>query len=553
MLRLDRIVLYKIVLFFVETLFVTLFLSDFVDGTWSFHFWNTAVACGLVYLISRNKKFHPKFNVITFLVIWFLSVSRQALIWGVKTFPLDDPQLVILTLQMPLDGFTFVFIKSFFLKVVLSSLLTSFFISILIETWVESLVKRKSFIASAFVFVAVVNVLAIYDSIPVCMYKYYLLDEKLILEESNFFRTNYVNVDTVKIQGNEEKTKNLILIIMESIENSFVDSASGGNQSINLMPELLPADSNEIHFSKNQFIGGGFNTEGASITISATVAKTTGVPLLLQRNYSDTLLEKVSSIYDILKINDYYNVFIQGTDANFSGTKNYVLAHGMNTLYDMHSLKKMQDIDNKYRNFRTFEAGTTDRTILDISKHILDTLSKKKHFSLTIATIETHFPYGFYNKNCEDKPKDMSEKASLEATIRCASKDVRSFINWVKSQPFYPNVEIVIVGDHLFMGDYLVEKDMNKRKWYDLFINPAVMPQNIEREFSSVDIAPTILESLGFYIDNHKMGFGASLFSDEKTLVEKIGINALNREFVKMKKSIEYNEISYPANKSRSN
>lgn len=400
----------------------------------------------------------------------------------------------------------------------------------------------------AFLFFATSNILAVYDNVPVSMYKIYWSDDNLILEESSFFQKNYTSIDTVSIQKKTSGTKNLILIIMESIENSFVDSASGGHQSVNLMPELLPIDSNEFHFTDSELIGGGLSTEGTDCTISATIAKTTGVPVLLMRNYSDTLMEKVSSIYDILQKNGYHNIFIQGTDANFSGTKNYALAHGINTLYDMHSLEKMQDIDNKYRNFRKFEAGITDRTVLEISKHILDTLSRKTNFSLTIATIETHSPYGFYNKNCEDKPQDFSEQASLEATIRCASKDTRNFINWVKEQPFYLNTEVVIVGDHLFAGKYLVDQNKQKRRWHDLFVGPESVPEKTKRAFTSVDMAPTILESLGFIIKTHKMGFGVSLFSHESTLVEKIGIDSLNKEFFNLTRSIEYNKFSYPVN-----
>lgn len=338
---------------------------------------------------------------------------------------------------------------------------------------------------------------------------------------------------------------------MESMENSFTDTALGGKQLVNLIPELMPSDSNEYHFSHNGLISGGHDSQGTDVTISATIAKTTGCPLLLQMNYGDTLLEKVSSYFDILQKFKYSNIFIQGTDANFSGTKKYLLSHGINTLYDIHSLKKSQDIDNKYRNFRSFEAGITDKTILDISKHILDTLSQKEHFSLTIATIETHYPYGFYNKKCEDKPKDFTEEASLIATIQCASKSVRSFITWVKKQPFYPNTEIIILGDHLFGGNYLVDKNVKERRWYNLFINPVKIPANLKKEFTSVDIAPTILESLGFTIENHKMGFGVSLFSNESTLVEKIGIDSLNNKFSAMRNSLEYNWLSAPAIKNK--
>jgi len=545
MFRSKQNILHSGLLTLVGAFPIALFLSDFVEGSWSLHCWNAVIAAGIIFLIVRKKTFQIKFNIKTFVIIWLLSIFHQTVIWGIKTFPLDDPQLIILTLQLPLDGFTFIFIKSYVLKVLLSCLITSFFISLLIEAPIEKYHKKKFLFTSTLIIFTIFNALAIYDSIPFSMYKVYLSNDNFILEESVFFKKNYISNDTISIQNNKS-TKNLILIIMESIENSFVDSSLGGNQQTNLIPELLPVDSNEYHFSHNEHIGGGYNTIGTQLTISATVAKTTGIPVLVEHNFIDTLLEKVPSIYDFLHDFGYYNVFIQGTDANFSGTKKFVLSHGIHTLYDMHSLKKQQDIDEKYRNFRSFEAGITDRTILDISKKILDSLSQKKHFSLTIATIETHFPYGFYNKACEDKPRDFSEQASLEATIRCASKDTRDFVNWVKQQPFYPNTEVIIVGDHLFMGDYLVDKNGKSRRWYDLFIAPAVKPSNTNREFTSFDMAPTIMESLGFSINNHKMGFGVSLFSNESTLVEKIGIDSLNRGLTNMKNSIEYNHISSP-------
>lgn len=540
--------LYKCSLALGEILSIALFLSDFIDGSWTLYYWNIAIATGFFFLIAKKTNFQTKFNIKTFLIIWFLSIFHQSVIWGIKTFPLDDPQLVILTLQMPLDGFSLIFVESFILKVLLPNLLTSFFITLFIEQCLESTKTRKIILSAAATLLVTITILTVYITIPINQYKMLLSEDNLILQESKFFQENYICIDTVIIQKETDKTKNLVLIIMESIENSFVDSASGGNQSINLMPELLPKDSNEYHFSDVGPIGGGFHTEGATSTIAATIAKTTGIPILHQRNYSDTLLEKISSIYDILQKHEYYNVFIQGTDANFSGTKKYMLSHGINILYDMHSLKTQQDIDNQYRHFRQFEAGITDKTILNISKHILDTLSQKQHFSLTIATIETHFPYGFYNNLCEDKPRDHSEQASLEATIRCASKDVRNFINWIKQQPFYPNTEIVIVGDHLFMGVHLVSRNLKNRRWYDLFIEPANKPSNSKRKFTSFDIAPSILESLGFTIKNHKMGFGVSIFSEESTLVEKMGIDSLNTELKNMRKSIEYNEIMLPAN-----
>ena len=51
---------------------------------------------------------------------------------------------------------------------------------------------------------------------------------------------------------------------------------------------------------------------------------------------------------------------------------------------------------------------------------------------------------------------------------------------------------------------------------------------------------PTILSSMGFTIEGNKLGFGADLFSEEKTLVEKIGLDPLNKEIGKISSHLVY-------------
>lgn len=78
------------------------------------------------------------------------------------------------------------------------------------------------------------------------------------------------------------------------------------------------------------------------------------------------------------------------------------------------------------------------------------------------------------------------------------------------------------------MGTRLV-KDFPNRKWIDIFINSSKKPTLEEnRAFSDIDMFPTILSSMNFDIEGDKLGFGTDLFSDQKTLVESIGINDLN-------------------------
>lgn len=53
------------------------------------------------------------------------------------------------------------------------------------------------------------------------------------------------------------------------------------------------------------------------------------------------------------------------------------------------------------------------------------------------------------------------------------------------------------------------------------------------RKFAPFDMAPTILESIGAKLEGSRFGLGTSLFSKEKTLIEKYGTNHINNEFKK--------------------
>ena len=383
----------------------------------------------------------------------------------------------------------------------------------------------------------------VFLSIPSSDYLELLLDDGE-LERSEFYRENYTLLDTVNV-AKSSSSKNLIFIVMESMETSFINSEKYGD----LIKELEEVHDNEFNFSDSETFGGGADIYGSENTISAIISKTTGTPQLFRRTTKKTILNRVQSIWDVLGSNGYYNVFIQGTDGDFEDKRAYLVSHGINVLYDMDALKSYWDLDEKYNHLETdqgvlFGAALTDKKILDLSKNILDTLSQRPNFSLTILTMETHFPHGFYNEACADKPVNESEDAILAATIKCASKDVRNFIEWVKKQDFYDNTEIVVVGDHLFAGKYLVSKEDSSRRWINLFVNSEKIPTNKKRQFTSFDIAPTLLESMGFEINNHRMGFGASLFSNHQTLLEKYGFEKLQKGMREVGKSIEYDVLN---------
>ena len=60
------------------------------------------------------------------------------------------------------------------------------------------------------------------------------------------------------------------------------------------------------------------------------------------------------------------------------------------------------------------------------------------------------------------------------------------------------------------------------------------------RKFSTMDMFPTILDSIGIKIEGNRLGLGTNLFSEEKTLAELYGYDYLFQEL--KKKSNFYNK-----------
>lgn len=516
----------------IASLALSFLISYCADTSYSFSFVYFVLAICCAFLLKKANGMVPYWKAVLWGMLFFL--LRAPIVWALNVFPLDDYRLVILTLQMPLNGFVLPFVWDFFCNVFLIGLLLSFLAIPIFKACVSKFSKKGTIFL--FFVISLWNLFSLYEKLPVQEYWDFIINgaPDLVLHESDFWKKNFVDADSVKIKA--PLKKNLILIIMESMENWSND----------LTPEIEQMAAKNISFYSIDSFGGGVDIAGSKNTYCSTVAKTTGLPLLRKNRRLGPDLIRSKSIYDILHRFEYKNVFIQGTDANFAGTKDFTLSHGIDNLYDMNNLKDKWDMDSFFRNFRSFSAGITDQRLYDISKEILDTLSKSL-FSLTITTIETHYPYGFYDKNCLEKPESSSEESKFKATLQCASREVYEFVEWIKKQSFFENTQIVIVGDHLFMGHFF-EKNRDRR-WVDIFINSAVHPKTLNRQFTSIDIAPTILEGMGFQIEGRKMGLGTSLFSDSLTLLEKIGWTRLNSEIMDLSSSIEYNQLHWDKNK----
>lgn len=357
--------------------------------------------------------------------------------------------------------------------------------------------------------------------------------------ESDFIIENYKNPDEVKITFPQKK-RNLIYIMLESMECTYSDTDAGGNITDNFIPELKQLAEENVNFSNTENVGGALSYSGTTWTSAAIVAQTSGMLIkvpIASETYGgqNSFMPGVTTLAEILKKEGYQQTLLVGSDADFGGRKTYFSEHGDVNIVDINSLKEEGRLPKDYRQWWGFE----DDKLFYFAQEEIEKLYKSgKPFNFTMLTADTHFPDGYKCKDCNDKWDNQYANV-----LSCSSKRVFDFIEWVKEQPFYENTTIVICGDHLTMDPEFL-KDINKnytRTVYNCFLNSAATPVNEKKRlFGTFDLFPTTIASLGAVIEGEKLGLGTNLFSNAPTLTEEYGYEILDSEL--QKKSQFYNE-----------
>lgn len=375
------------------------------------------------------------------------------------------------------------------------------------------------------------------------------------IERSNLIENEYVSPENVEITFPAQK-RNLIWIYMESAESSSQDKANGGVFDVNFTPELTRIAKDNVSFSQSDLIEGAAIAPATGWTMAGLVAETAGLPLKLFARGAINSMGEYSffmpgaiSLGEILEAQGYHNYFMAGSDFVFGGRMSYFTRHGNYEIFDYYSAIEEGKIPADYYVWWGFE----DAKLYSYAKEkLLKLASEEVPFNFSLLTVDTHHQDGYLCEICPDIYED--QYANVWA---CASSQIDAFVKWIQQQDFYENTTIVISGDHCsmdtdFYGDltYDTYTSATTRKVYNAIINPAVSPvQEKNRKFTTMDLFPTALASMGVTIDGNRLGLGTNLFSEEQTLSEKYGYETLFKEL--NKKSTFYDKnILYPSRES---
>ena len=450
--------------------------------------------------------------------------------WFVTVYGRIGFDSILFTLQSSLDGVQSDLVRSFLLRAALPcAVCTALSCAILLLLRQLPLRGLVSILGAVIVALGLCGYAAV--DVELTDYVWALINRSQLYEEE------YADPDSVRITFPEEK-RNLVYIMLESMETTYLPQDLGGGSHANLIPELYDLALANTNFSHNNGVGGFHATNGASWTIGSIVAQTAGIPLKTPEGIDDwqngygkdgVFLPGVTSITGILDDAGYHTTFLCGSDANFGGRNTYYRTHGMDRICDVYTARKDGIIPGDY--FVWW--GMEDLYLFEYARQELMSYAESAEpFALTMLTVDTHHIGGYQCAYCTDEYAE-----TYEQSISCSSRQVLEFVEWMRNQPWWENTTVIITGDHLSMDNGYFQRNVDadyQRMVYNCILNAPVTTENTKnRTYCAVDLFPTTLAALGCTIEGNRLGLGTNLFSDTPTLAEEWGFERFNSELGK--------------------
>lgn len=451
-----------------------------------------------VFLVNKNSKYF--IFLFSFLVLAILWITGFYFVSDMLTGNGID-ESILYHLHMGLEGAGFVEFKNiiFFSSIYLFA---TFFFTLFIYKFPNYVKYKKISLIS------IIVILYSYSINPGVKDLYSLLTStKISASEAYRYPSHYIS--EIDIDFHDIK-KNIVFIYLESLESTYLDST--------LFPDLLPNISN---LKKS---GLSFNNIdqlwGTSWTMGGMVASQCGIPLVTpshgnSMSGTDVFLPNVLCLGDILKNNNYNLLYLGGANLKFAGKEKFLKSHGFNKIFGLEELSHYLDNENYISSW-----GIFDDTLFSLATKKFDYLSNlKKPFGLFMLTLDTHHPSGHISMTCSDYIYKHNESNQILNAVHCADKLVYNFVKYIKNSDIYNDTIIILLSDHLAMRNTAWDQlKSGNRKNLFIIIGKDIKPKIVDKPGSLFDVTPTVLKTMGTYIDG--LGFGRNLLSETPTFVQ---------------------------------
>ncbi len=298
-----------------------------------------------------------------------------------------------------------------------------------------------------------------------------------------------------KTHFKQEKPKNLVIFLQESVGAQFVE-AVGGEKGIT--PEFNRLAKEGLLFT-DLYSNGTRSIRG----IAGIVAGNFAVPGkgVLKRSKSQSDWFTIARLFKPL---GYETSFIYGGESRFDNMKGWFLGNGFDKVIDQ---EKMEDP------CYVGTWGVCDDEVVTYADNEFTAMYKaNKPFMSVVFSTSNHSPFDFP----EDKIDlvEGEEKKSVKNAIKYADYSVGQMIKKAKENGYYENTVFLIVADHnvRVYGDDIVPVNMFHIP--GLILGGGIKAQVYDKTSTQPDIIATALDLVG--ADFTYPILGHSIFSEKK-------------------------------------
>ena len=314
-----------------------------------------------------------------------------------------------------------------------------------------------------------------------------------------------------------QKNKNLILLYVESLENTFSNDKIFDRNLNQPLEEKL----GKSLFSIKQAPGTGWTTAGM-------VSSQCGMPIASFMGNSlgrrdAPVFSNLTCISDILADYGYQQTFFVGPDLKFSGMDKFYLEHGFQEAYGKDELFKKLD----KQEFGTgWGGGPNDDIVLDAALEKIKINQKdQRNFNVTIITTDNHAPDGILSPRCKTENLDTK----LAEVVLCTNRAIKTFIERLEEINVFENTVLVVMGDHKFMGDLgTSERDI----YFNYYGANTKQLEATIFELTHFDVFPTLLRLI-LNIEVDQAHLGHSIFSKNLSGYKELREYIFGNEFLK--------------------
>lgn len=328
----------------------------------------------------------------------------------------------------------------------------------------------------------------LYSSIK---YLYYCTLDKEVIEKKLKVSNN--NIGTTCVPANPQ---NIVIIYCESFEDTIMEC-----DNYTLMKEI-----NDLYKREKLYRYTNYKMlPGSDATINAIFSTQTSLPLLIRGRCGKArdllnVAKSKNSVAKFLSSIGYNNVFVSASRLDFFGADAIITDLGYNIV----------QAENMLGENPSHEWGYNDRYTFDLAKKEFLKLSNElKPFNMNILTVDTHFPKGLPDYTLKSK---LGARANLDSHLysyASLSYLLYDFVHFLEQQPNYKDTVVLIIGDHLLMGDVhltpLVDKLSDKPRRIALMSNRKIPCFKYDQEIAFYDI-PNIILSLLDVTNGPKFG-----------------------------------------------